>query len=133
MAQLFHKSSYVSDHCSLLLTLFDKKKRGRHKKGFKFEAMWVQDPRCESIVSLAWSEGLDDNSPYHFLTCLNSCKSKLEAWNRSEFGRVGKEVARLQKQLEWLKLQPTDASVIQRIRETRSELNCWLEKESLMW
>ena len=104
MAQLFHKSSSVSDHCPLLLTFFKKSKRGRHKKGFKFEAMWVQDPRCESIVSSAWSEGLDDISPYPILKCLNSRKSKLEAWSRSEFGHVGKKVARLQKQLEWLEL-----------------------------
>ena len=52
--------------------------------------------------------------------------SKLEAWNRSRFGHVGKEVARLQKCLEWLELQPTDAGVIQSIHETRSKLNCWL-------
>ena len=95
MAQLFHKSSFVSDHCPLLLTFFEKPKRGRHKKGFKFEAMLVQDPRCEGIVTSAWFEGLVDISPYPILTCLNSCRSKLEAWNRSKFGHVGKEVARL--------------------------------------
>ena len=89
MAQLFHKSSSVSDHCPLLLTFFEKLKRGRHKKGFKFEAMWVQDTRCESIVSLAWTKGLVDTSPYPILTCLNLCRSKLEAWNRSEIGHVG--------------------------------------------
>lgn len=95
MAQLFHMSSSVSDHCPLLLTFFEKPNRGQHNKGFRFEAMWVQDPRCESIVSSAWSKGLVDTSPYPILTWLNSCKSKLEAWNRSEFGHVGKEVARL--------------------------------------
>ena len=57
----------------------------------------------------------------------------MEAWNKFEFDHVGKEVARLQKWLEWLELYPTDVGVIQSIRETRSELNCGLEKESLMW
>ena len=96
MARLFHKSSSVSDHCPLLQTFFEKLNWGRHKKkGFRFEAMWVQDPRCESIVSSAWFEGLVDTSPYPILTCLNSCRSKLEAWNKFEFGHVGKEVARL--------------------------------------
>ena len=69
MARLFHKSSSVSNHCPLLLTFFEKPKRGRHKKGLKFEAMWVQDTRCESIVSLAWTKGLVDTSPYPVLTC----------------------------------------------------------------
>nr|POE67802.1 hypothetical protein CFP56_29342 [Quercus suber] len=53
--------------------------------------------------ALGWNESKDSKG------------SKLEAWNRSEFGHVGKEVARLQKQLEWLELQPTDAGVIQKI------------------
>ena len=57
----------------------------------------------------------------------------MEAWNKFEFGHVGKEVARLQKWLEWLELYPIDVGVIQSIRETRFELNCGLEKESLMW
>ena len=30
-------------------------------------------------------------------------------------------------------MQPTDAGVIQKIRETKSELNCWIEKENLIW
>lgn len=49
------------------------------------------------------------------------------------FGHVGKEINRLQKHLEWLEVQPTDPGIIQKIRETRTELNCWLEKENSMW
>ena len=46
---------------------------------------------------------------------------------------MGKEVARLQKALEWLELQPTSLSIIAKMLKTRVELNCWLEKDDAMW
>ena len=77
MVQLFHKSSSVSDHCPLFLNFFEKPNRGGHKKGFRFEAMLVQDPRCESIVSLAWTKGLVDTSPYPIQIGRASCRERV--------------------------------------------------------
>ena len=59
--------------------------------------------------------------------------TRLQAWNRDEFGHVGKEIALLQKLLECLEMQPTSPDVIKDMRETRVELNCWLEKEAALW
>ena len=63
-AWLFHKSISVSDHCPLVLKFFEEQKRGRHKKLFRFESMWLKDSKCEGIVTSAWNEGLSDTS-YH--------------------------------------------------------------------
>ena len=57
----------------------------------------------------------------------------LDAWNQNDFGHVGKQIARLQKALEWLELQPTSPSIITEMQKTRVELNCWLEKDDVMW
>ena len=50
-------------------------------------------------------------------------------WNGSEFGNVGKKVAELQKKLEWLELQPLTVDMIRSLKNTRIELNCWIDKE----
>lgn len=46
---------------------------------------------------------------------------------------MGREIARLQTQLEWLEMQPFDPGIIKNIRQTRINLNCWMEKENAMW
>ena len=40
------------------------------------------------------------------------------------FGHVGKNIARLKKQLDWLELQPATTENIMAMRDTRVELNC---------
>ncbi|XP_075660268.1 uncharacterized protein LOC142630139 [Castanea sativa] len=39
----------------------------------------------------------------------------------------------LQTKLEWLELQPTSKEVVEALRHTRIELNCWLDIEDDMW
>lgn len=46
---------------------------------------------------------------------------------------MGKKISQLQKHLEWLELQQTSRETIHDIRETRVQLNCWLDKEDAMW
>lgn len=65
--------------------------------------------------------------------CSEQCRSSLDAWNKSEFGHVGKTIATLQARLEWLELQPATLDLIQDFKSTRVELNSWLEKEDEMW
>ena len=65
--------------------------------------------------------------------CLDRCCVKLEAWNKLEFGHVGRMIAELQKKLEWLERQPFTMECSTALKTTRIELNCWLEKEDEMW
>ena len=83
--------------------------------------MWLKDSRCERVVSEAQDEGL------------YSAWNRLEVWNKNEFGQVGSQIARLQKQLEWLELQPTSTDIIKALRDSKVELNCWLDKNDTMW
>lgn len=107
------------------------KKRG--KKLFRFELMWLKDPLCEAAVLEAWEDGLATHLNFPLNSCLEKCKLKLDAWNKNEFGHVGKKINELQKHLEWLLLQPASPSITQDMKSTRIELNCWHEKEDKMW
>lgn len=40
-------------------------------------------------------------------TCLERCRSSLDAWNKLEFSHVGKTIVALQTKLEWLELRPS--------------------------
>ena len=81
----------------------------------------------------AWDEGLYEGLGDALNRCLESCHVRLEVWNSVEFGNVGKTVVELQKKLEWLELQPSTLYMIRSLRNTRIELNCWMDKEDDMW
>lgn len=70
---------------------------------------------------------------YVLNNCLEKCRSILDTWNKLEFGHVGRKVAELQSQLEWLKQQHSSHEIVQALRSTCIDLYCWLEKEDSMW
>ena len=65
--------------------------------------------------------------------CMEICRTRLEGWNKTEFSHVSRKISELQKRLEWIELQPTTPNIAQLMRNTRIELNGWLEKEDAMW
>lgn len=95
--------------------------------------MWIQDDRCKSVFSEAWEEGLCMTTKYPILSCMEVCRNRLELWNQTEYGYVGKKISQFQKRLEYLEMQPTSLVVIKEMRDTRVDLYCWLEKENAMW
>ena len=104
-ATLHHIAISTSDH-SLLPLWFPhiKFQPQGGVKLFRFEAMWLQDPRCDGVVQEAWQEGLYRPGGCQFLNCLdsclnclNSCWIRLVSWNKIEFGRVQHKIVGLQK------------------------------------
>ena len=59
----------------------------------------VKDSTCEEAVTSAWEEGLSMGLEFPILHCMDSYRTKLELWNKNVFGHVGKNIARLKKQL----------------------------------
>ena len=100
---------------------------------FRFEAMWLKDQQCEGVVQAAWVEGLSLGAEYTLGKCMEICWTRLEGWNKTDFGHVGRKISYLQKRLEWIELQPTTPDIVQLMRNTRIELNGWLDKENAMW
>ena len=62
---------------------------------------------------------------------LDSCKARLETWNKTEFGHVGRQITRLEKELQALEQNPQQH--VEQIHEVRKALNCWLDAENTMW
>nr|POE52881.1 hypothetical protein CFP56_67942 [Quercus suber] len=106
-ARVAHISTVESDHCMLCLHWGrDTRNRKRTGKLFRFEAMWLCDPRCPEVVSEAWERGLSFSSGSPIHNCLHSCREALERWNKVEFGHVGRRISALQTNLQRLEQQP---------------------------
>ena len=43
----------------------------------------------------ASAEGLASPTNFPLIACLNVCRSRLDAWNKMEFGHVGRKIAEL--------------------------------------
>lgn len=77
-----------------------------HRRPFRFKAMWLRDPKCAEVVQEAWLEGLYKPNGSQITNCLDSCKARLSSWNKNEFGYVGRQIARLEKELQVLEQNP---------------------------
>ena len=132
-AKLFHLTSSASDHSPLSLHMVRRRRMRKMGRVFRFESMWLKEPRCEEIVHEAWDEGKAISSDFSVMSCLDQCRARLEDWNKVEFSHVGKTIADLQKHLEWLERQHMSLENIRSMKATQVNLNCWLEKEDAMW
>ena len=95
--------------------------------------MWLKDSSYKEVVRSAWEEGVVTSLNWELNGCLRDCCDRLEAWNKAIFGHVGRTISDLQQRLEWLDSQPPTPELVQALKCTRADLNCWLEKEDMMW
>ncbi|XP_023878479.1 uncharacterized protein LOC111990942 [Quercus suber] len=131
--KLHHLSSLASDHSPLSLHLEYQQKKMKVRRMFKFEYMRLKDRRCEEIVKTEWEEEEIIATDRVLERCLERCRAELSAWNKSEFGHVGRKISELQSRFEGLERQPSSTEQIRELKNTRVELNCWLDKEDVMW
>ena len=103
----------------------------RTGKLFRFEAMWLRDPRCPEVVSEAWEHGLSFSSSFSIHNFLQSCREALQRWNKVDFDHVGRRISALQANLQWLEQQPELHG--EEIQSVRKELGSWLDIEEVIW
>ncbi|KAL0001943.1 hypothetical protein SO802_015724 [Lithocarpus litseifolius] len=131
-ASVQHLSMSTSNHSMIAVSMPSTKPRyKRPRPPFRFEAMWLRDPHCAEIAEAAWMEGLYQPNGTQISNCLDSCRTCLSSWNKTKFGHVGRQITRLEKELQTLEQHHRPNH--EHIEEVRKALNCWLDAENTMW
>lgn len=60
------------------------------------------------------------------------CRTRLEVWNKAEFGHVQRSIDRIMKHLQWLERQQSSPDIIRAVGDAKRELNEWFDKEEAM-
>lgn len=133
-ATVHHISMSTSDHSMLSLLLKDDHHgRRKDKKLFRFKEMWLSDPHCSEVVQESWQEGLSKPDGLPIINCLETCRARLQTWNKTEYGHVGRKIQYLHKKLQMLENQAHSVETDREIYEVRNMLNTWLDAENTMW
>ncbi|KAL9667042.1 hypothetical protein QQ045_001387 [Rhodiola kirilowii] len=88
-----HLTRIASDHCPLLLSFEDEKKKGR---SFKFLGMWVQHPDFLNNVKRSRGGQLHINPLVNFGLKLKKPRADLNSWNWETFGDVNRKIKETQ-------------------------------------
>ncbi|GLT94943.1 hypothetical protein SLE2022_126540 [Rubroshorea leprosula] len=97
-----------SDHSPLWITLDSHyKRRNRCRRRFRFEDMWLQDPRCTEIIK--------------------------SSWNALHFDHVQQRLKQCMESLESLRNNPPSIPTQDEEKRVLAETEEWLEREELMW
>lgn len=103
-----HFAQYRSDHAPILLSTWSPHDRGRSKKSFRFEALWLSKPDCANVVAQAWMISAGENVADR----VGSCAESLTQWAATSFGNIKKKIRDTEEKL--------------RVRQTRYRMRiCW--------
>jgi len=115
-AEVFAFPALGSDHNPLLLTI--ELNPLRRRKTFTFEAFWLQDKDCRTVIRDAWASS---SLPVSSLSCkLQDTSLALTGWSKSKFSNGQKQI-HLLKQHIWNHInQPShhyDKALVSRLKD----------------
>ncbi|XP_042962749.1 uncharacterized protein LOC122297028 [Carya illinoinensis] len=122
-----------SDHIPIWLNTNGGLIRKRGKRLFRFEAMWVGNKDCSSIVERIWGEGENSAQNNHLMENISKCGDDLSQWNKRSFGNVQKELASAKDKLKGIEEMDPNFQHTSLHKEAREEVQKWLERDELMW
>lgn len=102
-------------------------------KSFRFEAMWVRDPRCGGVIKEAWKSKVTGS--HSFVLCRKqfSTTSALKKWNKDVFGHCQSRIKELTSKLEAVQGQGRTEQNVRSESILQGELNEWLRRNEALW
>ncbi|KAF7804493.1 putative LRR receptor-like serine/threonine-protein kinase [Senna tora] len=125
---------YASDHAPLIYSsYFDLPHRYRPRR---FEAMWMMHSEYITVVDKAWNTHVNGSNAFKLCCKLKNVMNALYEWNKTSFGNIkfqiqsrANELAHIQKQIGLCNSE----ELLTKELQLRKELECWLDREEVMW
>ena len=133
-SQVFHLSASYSDHIPIMLTI-QASSEVKRKRNFprRFEEKWASHPECRMVVEEGWRQRVEGGSPmFCFFQRIRNTRLALIKWEKRAFGNTKVILQQKQRLLEELTCR-NDPTLLERIRETKAEINNILHHEELAW
>ena len=133
-SQVFHLSVSYSDHIPIMLTI-QASNEVKRKKNIprRFEEKWASHPKCRLVVEEGWRQRVEGGSPMFCLfQRIRNTRLALIKWEKRAFGNTKVILQQKQRLLEELTCR-NDPTLLERIRETKAEINNILHHEELAW
>jgi hypothetical protein len=129
-ATVVHLVSPCSDHTPILLKC--QKEEGMQYRPVHnhYEIMWERDASLPERVAKAWADAGPKQNLGDIRNGLGKVMGHLNAWSKTAFGSVVKEIEKSRTRLEELMLMNADR---QEIREVTDRMNELLYREEMMW
>lgn len=124
-----HFPIYKSDHAPIFLTTSDSPDHRSKNRIFHFEALWLSNSECQSVVKKAW----EDRPSMRVPTKIEHCAEKLRTWAWNTFGAVKRRIKKVEKELgEWKNGIP-DAVMLEKFNTLVQELDELHRLEETYW
>ncbi|XP_021859944.2 uncharacterized protein [Spinacia oleracea] len=120
---------YCSDHAPILLSTINYYERGRVKRAFKFEAMWLSSSECGERVATTWAGSAGENA----VNRIARCAEALSSWAATTFGCIKKKIKVAEEKLRVAQSRSPDADMLQQCNELAAELDMLHQQEESYW
>jgi len=94
--------------------------------------MWRRDPSYTKLVEEFWGEGVDVQDMCQLQSTLGRMQVSLQEWERSVFGSVWGDLARLRRELEDVRRRSIHAGPSRHERQLMSKIAELLAREEIM-
>ncbi|KAF9603246.1 hypothetical protein IFM89_034579 [Coptis chinensis] len=134
-SRLYHQFTLESDN--KLFIIKDRPLRTFSARSFRFEAVWLTEDRCRTVIENTWMNNLH-GSPYVLHCKLMYCQKSLKHWNKYELKNTETRLQELQLQIEHIQTaiastnQPNDA-LLHMEDKLKQEHHHLLEQHQILW
>ena len=130
-AVIYHLGEINSDHCLLIL---DSNPVNHFSLcPFRFEAAWVQDPRCTEVVRLSWNRVFIGSHVVKLCHKQKTIANALKKWNKEEFGFYQTRINDLMKLIKEIQSREVSSTNARLEANLQGELNEWLTRNDTLW
>ena len=100
---------------------------------FRFEATWLRDESCHSVIDKAWNIEASGSNFVKLYKRQASTRDALRKWNKEVFGRCQDRINRLIQKIK--EVQESPPSYANKVAEQalQSELIEWLLRSEILW